>query len=117
MSNPGYLFAVVTQFLSTLDVPQGDFYDYLVSHGAGRELQRLEQINTSLGCGMFGQLSYVLTGQCGPANSGSPAYEVSGIVVQPAAAADVADAACPTASRPTRSATATRSALVPRPGA
>ena len=49
MSKPGFLFALVTQNLSTLHVPQGAFYDYLASHGAGRELQRLEQINTSLG--------------------------------------------------------------------
>jgi hypothetical protein len=76
MSKPGYLFAVVTQYLSTLHVPQGAFYDYLASHGAGRELQRLEQINTSIGCGYIVHLSYLLTGQCGPANSGSPAYEV-----------------------------------------
>ena len=46
MSKPGYLFALVTQYLSTLHVPQGAFYDYLASHGAGRELQRLEQVNT-----------------------------------------------------------------------
>jgi hypothetical protein len=76
MSNPAYLFAVVTQYLSTLHVPQGDFYDYLVAHGAGRELQRLEQINTSLGCGTISRLSYMLTGQGGPPNSGSPAYEI-----------------------------------------
>jgi hypothetical protein len=75
MSNPGYLFAIVTQYLNSMHVPQGDFYDYLVSHGAGRELQRLEQINASLGCAVISQVSYVLTGQCGPANSGSPAYE------------------------------------------
>ena len=66
MSDPAYLFAVVTQYLSTLHVPQGDFYDYLAAHGAGRELQRLEQINTSLGCGWISYMSYALTGQCGP---------------------------------------------------
>jgi hypothetical protein len=75
MSKPGFLFALGTQYLSTLHVPQGDFYDYLASHGAGRELQRLEQINTSLGCGSISRVSYLLTGQCGPANTGSPAYE------------------------------------------
>jgi hypothetical protein len=66
MSNPAYLFAVVTQYLSTLHVPQGDFYDYLAAHGAGRQLQRLEQVNTSLGCGQVAYMSYALTGQCGP---------------------------------------------------
>jgi hypothetical protein len=77
MSNPGYLFAVVTQTLSTYWVPQGDFYDYLVAHGAGRELQRLEQINTTLGCGEVTTMSYVLTGQCGPPPG--LAYESSSI--------------------------------------
>ena len=73
MSNPAYLFALVTQHLSTLHVPQGDFYDYLAAHGAGRELQRLEQINTTLGCGVISYMSYALTGQCGPTNG--VAYE------------------------------------------
>lgn len=65
LSNPGFIFALVTQNLSTLHVPQGDLYTYLVQHGAGRELQRLEQINTSLGCGSISRMSYLLTGQGG----------------------------------------------------
>jgi hypothetical protein len=73
MSNPAYLFAVVTQYLSTLHVPQGDFYDYLVKYGAGRELQRLEQINTTLSCGSISRMSYLLTGQCGPRSDKIPA--------------------------------------------
>jgi hypothetical protein len=46
MKNPAYLFAVVTQVLGSGQVPQGPFYDYLTAHGAGRELQKLEQIST-----------------------------------------------------------------------
>jgi hypothetical protein len=65
LSNPAYIFALVTQYLSTLHVPQGDLYTYLVKHGAGRELQRLEQINTSLGCGSISRMSYLLTAQGG----------------------------------------------------
>lgn len=79
MSNPNYIFALATQYLSTLHVPQGDFYDYLVKYGSGRELQRLEQINTSLGCGSIGRMCYLLTGQCGPRGSGTvppPSYEM-----------------------------------------
>jgi hypothetical protein len=77
MSNPGYIFAVVTQYLSTLNVPQGPFYDYLAKYGAGRELQRLEQINTSLGCGYITRMSYLLTGQCGPRGTyPPPSYEL-----------------------------------------
>jgi hypothetical protein len=77
MSNPAYLFAVVTQVLGSGQVPQGPFYDYLVAHGAGRELQKLEQISayTDVPYGLFGRVSYILTGQCGP--PGNVAYEVS----------------------------------------
>ena len=75
MSNPAYLFAVVTQTLGNSAVPQGAFYDYLAAHGAGRELQKLEQISshTQTGYGLFTLVSYILTGQCGP--PGSAAYE------------------------------------------
>jgi hypothetical protein len=79
MSNPQYIYAVVTQYLSTLHVPQGDFYDYLVKYGAGRELQRLEQINTVLSCGSISRMNYVLTGTGGPrggANPAPPSYEM-----------------------------------------
>jgi hypothetical protein len=77
MSNPAYLFAVVTQYLSNYNVPQGAFYDYLTAHGAGRELQKLEQISshTQTGYGLFAHVSYVLTGQGGPTANG--AYERS----------------------------------------
>jgi hypothetical protein len=77
MSNPGYLFAVVTQTLANSSVPQGAFYGYLASHGAGRELQKLEQVssNTQTGYGLFTRVSYILTGQCGPTIN--VAYEVS----------------------------------------
>lgn len=77
MSNPGYLFAVVTQVLSNYSVPQGAFYDYLAAHGAGRELQKLEQISshTQTGYGLYSLVSYILTGQGGP--PGTAAYERS----------------------------------------
>ncbi len=76
MSNPKYLFAVATQSLANTFVPQGDFYDYLAAHGAGRELQRLEQLNLHQSCGSVSGVSYILTGQGGPPNGSSPAYEV-----------------------------------------
>lgn len=72
MSNPRYIFAVVTQYLSTLHVPQGDFYDYLVKYGAGRALQRLEQINSVLSCGSYSRMNYLLTGMGGPRGGGNP---------------------------------------------
>ena len=77
MRNPGYLFAVVTQVIPNGWVPQGAFYDYLAANGAGRELQKLEQISshTQTGYGLFTRVSYILTGQCGPTIS--YAYERS----------------------------------------
>jgi hypothetical protein len=62
MSNPQYIFALATQFLSLLHIPQGDFFDYLMKYGAGRQLQRIEQLNSTLGCGSIGRPTYVLTG-------------------------------------------------------
>jgi len=78
MSNPQYIFALATQFLSTLHVPQGALFSYLTKYGAGRELQKLEQVNSVLGCGSFGRMSYVLTGPCGQPGQGPKptTYEV-----------------------------------------
>ena len=76
MNNPDYIFVVATQYLNTLHVPQGPFYDFLAKYGAGRELQKLEQLNAALSCGNYGRMSYVLTGQCGPRQPIAPvSYE------------------------------------------
>jgi hypothetical protein len=73
LENVNLLYGVVTQNLNTLHVPQGDFYDLLVVFGAGRALQRLEQVNTTLSCGYYGRMSYALIGQGGPRDKGQPA--------------------------------------------
>ena len=65
MNDPDYIFVVATQYVSTLHVPQGAFYDFLVKYGAGRALQRLEQISTVLSCGSYSHMAYILTGQGG----------------------------------------------------
>jgi hypothetical protein len=70
MTNPNIFFGVVTQCLSTLHVPQGALYDYLVNYGAGDGLNLLEQLNAIMSCGYFGQVSYVLIGQGGPGGGG-----------------------------------------------
>jgi hypothetical protein len=83
MSNPKYIYVVTTQALGTNHVPQGDWYDYLVKYGAGRQLQRLEQVNTSIGCGSLSQVGYVLIGSGGPrggTNIPPPTYESSTIM-------------------------------------
>jgi hypothetical protein len=66
MNNPDYIFVVATQYLYTFNVPQGAFYDFLAKYGAGRELQKLEQLYATLSYGTFGRVGYILTGSCGP---------------------------------------------------
>ena len=67
LKSPQYLFAVLTQSLISTHVPQGDFYDYLMNYGAGRQLQKLEQLHSVFpGCGSLGRLGYMLVGQGGP---------------------------------------------------
>lgn len=86
MSNPQYIFAVGTQFLSMLHVPQGDFFNYLIKYGAGRELMRIEQLNAALGCGAIGRPAYSLTGQGGPRggdNVPPPSYEKGSVDTTP----------------------------------
>jgi hypothetical protein len=86
MNDPDYLFALATQYLSTLHVPQGPFYDFLTKFGAGRELQKLEQLNSVLSCGSYSRMSYVLTGQCGPRDPkipSPPSYEMGSYTNHP----------------------------------
>ncbi len=80
MNDPDYIFVVATQFLSTLHVPQGPFYDFLTKYGASRALQRLEQMSTVLSCGTYSRMAYILTGQAGPRGPKLPplsTYEMS----------------------------------------
>jgi hypothetical protein len=86
MTNPEYIFAVATQFLAMNHVPQGPLFDYLTQYGAGRELMRIEQLNSAFGCGSLGRPSYILTSQCGPRGDNLPApaaYEVASITDTP----------------------------------
>ncbi len=46
--------------LRTDHVPQGEFYDFLKSAGAGSSLDRAEQINKQLGVDAIGWMSYIL---------------------------------------------------------
>jgi hypothetical protein len=84
MNDPRYIYVVATQTLWVYNIPQGPFYDFLAKYGAGRALQRLEQINAQgqvLTSGGYDHVSYCLTSQCGPRGGPLPApasYEVSG---------------------------------------
>ena len=85
MNDPDYIFVVTTQNLITYQVPQGDLYKFLAKYGAGRELQRLEQLNSTLGYSTYGKVSYILTGPCGPRVPFPPAsYEVGSYTNYPA---------------------------------
>ena len=82
MSNPGILFVITTHQLSLQHVPTGDWYDYLIKYGAGRELQRLNQLSTTLQPGVFNGAGYVLIGEGGPrggSNIPPPSYELATI--------------------------------------
>jgi hypothetical protein len=65
MENTAYIVTLATQSLNVISLPQGPLYTFLVSHGAGRELQRLEQLNVTLGSGQNTNVSYVLSTQGG----------------------------------------------------
>ena len=72
MNDPGNLFFIGTQSLSTLNMPQGKLYDFLAQYGGSRELRKLEQVAHVYGCGSYGHMCYVLTGQGGPRVPGQP---------------------------------------------
>lgn len=59
-SNSGYILVLSTMQLLCTNLPVGNFYNFLVSIGAGKELQRVEQIFGSLNCGTWANLGYVL---------------------------------------------------------
>jgi len=62
-------------------VPKGDLYNLLVKYGAGPELQRLNQLSTTLKPGDFKSAGYVLAG-AGGKRAGAlspPSYELSTI--------------------------------------
>jgi|GEM_PF-2007611 len=86
MSNPGVIFVITTKQLSLQHVPTGAWYDYLIKYGAGRELQRLNQLSTTLQPGVFNGAGYVLIGEGGPrggSNIPPPSYELA-TITQPA---------------------------------
>ena len=55
-----YIIIVCSQTLFVTQVPQGDLYKFLISIGAGSQLEMLEQINTYYACGFTGRIAYTL---------------------------------------------------------
>ena len=68
-NDPRYLLIVATTSLSTLRVPQGPLYAYLLDNGASAALKRLEQISAQLNCGEIGTLAYCLVDILGESSS------------------------------------------------
>ena len=69
-NNDNYILGFSTMYMSTLLVPQGDQYDFLMENGAGRALARLEQIWLTLNCGTYGRMSYSLVDLLGSPGAG-----------------------------------------------
>jgi hypothetical protein len=58
IGNSNYVLILTTQYLTSANLPQGAFYDYLTQEGAGTQLNRAEQIYETLSCGTWGWFSY-----------------------------------------------------------
>lgn len=59
-NNAQYMLILSTMQVLSTNLPVGNLYNFLVSNGAGKELQRIEQIYAALNCGTWGNLGYVL---------------------------------------------------------
>jgi hypothetical protein len=86
MSDPGTLFVVTTKQLSINHVPTGDWLNFLLKYGASRELQRINQLSTTLRPGLFNLAGYVLTSAGGPRGGStiSPSSYESSTLTDPA---------------------------------
>ena len=60
VNNPQYMMMMTTLQLLSSNLPTGNFYNFLVSIGAGIELRKLEQLYGSLNCGNWACLGYTL---------------------------------------------------------
>jgi hypothetical protein len=59
-NNSQYILILSTMQLSSINLPVGNFYQFLVNQGAGAGLQKIEQIYAALNCGTWGNLGYTL---------------------------------------------------------
>ena len=75
-NNDKYILGFSTMYMSTLEVPQGDQYDFLMENGAGYELARLEQIWLTLNCGTYGRMAYSLVDLLGAPGAGFEAGSI-----------------------------------------
>jgi hypothetical protein len=74
-----YMLFTTTMWLGTGHVPQGAFYDFLMDNGAGAQLQRVCQLNNTLGCGTWSTVAYCLAGVLGPGLPATRGVEMGSI--------------------------------------
>lgn len=60
LNNSDYMMILTTSRLQSDNLPVGNFYDFLMSVGAGDALNTIEQIYATLSCGTFGNMAYTL---------------------------------------------------------
>jgi len=65
-----YMLIVATKVLVTYHVPQGPLRDFLAKHGAGDNLNRLEQLNLQIGCGSLGKFGFAMVCVLGDSDVG-----------------------------------------------
>lgn len=74
LGNAQYLMFLTTWGATTDNMPVGDFYNFLVSVGAGAQLQNLEQMYGALNCGFWSEFCYTLVTTM---DTDTPGYEFS----------------------------------------
>jgi len=75
-NNAQYMLILSTMQLSSINLPVGNFYNFLVSQGAGKELQRIEQIFAALNCGTWSNYGYILVTTL----DSTPGFDFSGFI-------------------------------------
>ncbi len=70
LNNPDYIMILSTVRLHSDNLPQSAFHAFLVSEGAGRQLNRAEQIFEAFNCGTWGVMSYALVAVLGADSTG-----------------------------------------------
>jgi hypothetical protein len=76
-NSSNYILIVATLSVGLNQQPQGDLFNFLDLNGAGRQLRRVDQIATQIGCGTLGTFGYALVGVLG--NMNVPGFEGSNV--------------------------------------
>ena len=80
-NDTNHILIVATLGLGLDCQPQGALFDFLDANGGGRQLRRIEQLATQIGCGSLGTFGYALVGVLG--NQDQPGFEASSVAASP----------------------------------